>query len=97
LVLPIVVTTDKPLALPNDLVTFRAAPVNVQDAPVLFSWNFGDGTVTLATSGSVVTHRFTRMGTFTVTATPSLNACSAATGTSVVVRVTVSSKRRAAR
>ena len=96
LVLPITVTTDKPLALPNDLVTFRAAPVNVQDAPVLFSWNFGDGSAAIA-AGSIVTHRFVRMGTYTVTATPTLNGCSAATGTPVNVRVTVSSKRRAAR
>jgi hypothetical protein len=96
LVLPIAVTTDKPLALPNDVVTFRATPLSsLQDAPILFTWNFGDGTS--ASAGPIVTHRFATTGTFTVRATPSISGCSAATGTPVVVRVTVSSKRRAAR
>jgi hypothetical protein len=95
LVLPITVTADKPLTIPNELVTFRAAPINLQDAPVLFGWTFGDGTT--AVPGSIVTHRFTKTGTYTVTATPSLGACPAVSGTSVVVRVTVSSKRRAVR
>ncbi|MCU1347341.1 MAG: domain containing protein [Acidobacteria bacterium] len=96
LVLPITVTADKPFALPNDLVTFRATPPSSSPTGVLYRWNFGDGSATVD-AGGIVTHRFTRQGTFIVTATPSVNGCSAASGTPVSVRVTVSSKQRAAR
>jgi len=96
LLLPITVTADKLIALPNDLVTFRATPSSPAAGVVLYTWNFGEGSPGIA-AGAVVTHRFTRIGTYLVTATPSLNGCTASSGTSVSVRVTVSSKQRAAR
>jgi hypothetical protein len=92
-VLPVTVTADKPLALPNDLVTFRAVPASGA-TNVLYLWNFGDGS-SIAQAGPIVTHRFDRMGTFVVTVTPSLNGCAATNSTPVTIKVTVSSKRRA--
>lgn len=93
---PITVTADKPLTIPNEQVTFRAQPLTPDGSTPLITWNFGDGTQPVA-AGTIVTHRFPTTGRFTVTATPSLNGCSASSGTPVQVHVTVSSKRRAAR
>lgn len=93
---PITVTADKPLTIPNELVTFRAQPATPTTPAPLITWDFGDGTAPVA-AGPIVTHRFATTGRFTVTATPSLNGCTASSGTPVQVRVTVSSKRRAAR
>jgi PKD repeat protein len=50
-------------------VTFVATAIDPDGDPLLYSWNFGDGTTLAASSQNTQTHRFERTGRFDVTVT----------------------------
>ncbi len=70
----------------NRTASFRAAATDVEQEPLTYSWNYGDGTPTYSSLAGYASHRYARKGTYTVTVTVT-DASGAADVATITVKV----------